>query len=150
MKKNNKLAVAEIVSQDNIKSCISTLEHLVNNSDALTFLSDDERVALLKAAGQLSRPDRDEIRKRNADVRKSRRQALTNSERQARAATGIRAARKDTVFKAPMQLSGKENNKDGTDLVLNSPRNCYICKKEFTQLHFFYDAMCPECAEFNY
>ena len=25
-----------------------------------------------------------------------------------------------------------------------------VCKAEFTQLHQFYDAMCPECAELNY
>lgn len=33
---------------------------------------------------------------------------------------------------------------------LGSPRNCYICKAEFTDLHHFYDALCPECADFNY
>jgi len=33
---------------------------------------------------------------------------------------------------------------------LSSPRNCYVCKAEFTQLHFFYDTMCPDCADFNY
>jgi NAD(P)-dependent dehydrogenase (short-subunit alcohol dehydrogenase family) len=25
-----------------------------------------------------------------------------------------------------------------------------VCKAEYTRLHFFYDAMCPSCAEFNY
>ena len=31
-----------------------------------------------------------------------------------------------------------------------NPRACYICKHEFTKVHFFYDTMCPSCAEFNY
>ncbi|NTV29883.1 MAG: SDR family oxidoreductase, partial [Candidatus Omnitrophica bacterium] len=30
------------------------------------------------------------------------------------------------------------------------PRVCYVCKDRFTKVHFFYDAMCPKCAEFNY
>jgi NAD(P)-dependent dehydrogenase (short-subunit alcohol dehydrogenase family) len=30
------------------------------------------------------------------------------------------------------------------------PRNCYVCKAEFTKVHFFYDSMCPKCADFNY
>src|SRR5690606_19358894 len=35
-------------------------------------------------------------------------------------------------------------------LRLATFRNCYVCKKEFTLLHHFYDQMCVECAEFNY
>jgi NAD(P)-dependent dehydrogenase (short-subunit alcohol dehydrogenase family) len=27
---------------------------------------------------------------------------------------------------------------------------CYVCKREFNELHFFYDQLCPECAAFNY
>ena len=29
-------------------------------------------------------------------------------------------------------------------------RNCYTCKRDFHELHHFYDAMCPECAELNW
>lgn len=27
---------------------------------------------------------------------------------------------------------------------------CYICKKSYQQIHFFYHSLCPECADFNY
>src|SRR6185369_15608982 len=30
------------------------------------------------------------------------------------------------------------------------PRSCYVCKVEFRKVHFFYDSMCPACAELNY
>ena len=33
---------------------------------------------------------------------------------------------------------------------LKKPKTCYVCKAEFTRLHLFYDAMCPDCAELNY
>ena len=33
---------------------------------------------------------------------------------------------------------------------LQNPRACYICKIRFTQLHFFYDQLCPSCAQLNY
>jgi NAD(P)-dependent dehydrogenase (short-subunit alcohol dehydrogenase family) len=33
---------------------------------------------------------------------------------------------------------------------LNDPEACYICKRDFTELHFFYHLLCPECAELNY
>src|SRR5690606_23404844 len=68
--------------------------------------------------------------------------------RAARAITGIRTARETPVFKAPPQIemvSGVEQERE-----LKSPRNCYVCKTPFTKLHFFYDAMCPDCAAFNY
>ncbi|HLP91913.1 MAG TPA: SDR family oxidoreductase [Nostocaceae cyanobacterium] len=33
---------------------------------------------------------------------------------------------------------------------LNKPINCYICKKPYTEIHFFYHSLCPQCAQFNY
>jgi NAD(P)-dependent dehydrogenase (short-subunit alcohol dehydrogenase family) len=32
----------------------------------------------------------------------------------------------------------------------NQPKRCYICKKTYTDIHFFYHLLCPNCAEFNY
>ena len=48
--------------------------------------------------------------------------------------------------------------KDGTDKTgqgqasgrLREPRNCYICKVDFLDLHHHYDTLCPTCAEFNW
>jgi len=34
--------------------------------------------------------------------------------------------------------------------MLSTPAHCYVCKLAFRELHFFYDALCPECAAFNY
>jgi len=33
---------------------------------------------------------------------------------------------------------------------LLNPLDCYICKKPFIKLHFFYASLCPDCAAFNY
>lgn len=33
---------------------------------------------------------------------------------------------------------------------LNQPIPCYICKQPYTQLHFFYHSLCPNCAQLNY
>ena len=33
---------------------------------------------------------------------------------------------------------------------LHSPRNCYVCKEEFIDLHFFYDTLCKKCGDLNY
>lgn len=33
---------------------------------------------------------------------------------------------------------------------VTNPRFCYVCKTEFFDIHFFYDQMCPSCAELNW
>ncbi len=78
--------------------------------------------------------------------------AIVAKERRLRAATGIRRAREDAVFTAPMQIAyaNREPEREDTVQTLETPRNCYVCKAEFTKLHQFYDSMCPKCAEFNY
>ena len=135
---------------EQIDDCISTLEGLVNNSELLSMMSEKQWVALMVASGKISRPDRKEIKKRNKDKNRIARQAVVKQERQARAATGIRSARDVSIFSAPKQISDGNDDLTKSPGELKSPRNCYVCKAEFTSLHFFYDSMCPSCAEFNY
>ncbi|EKO16869.1 oxidoreductase, short chain dehydrogenase/reductase family protein [Leptospira kirschneri str. H2] len=139
------------VSLEEIKNCILLLETLTKNPELLTALPEKERIALMIVTGKISRPDRNEIRIRNKTIKHSRRKEIVTQERQARATTGIRLARTTPVFKAPLQISDQTDIwKNETAPELSSPRNCYVCKKEYTRLHFFYDSMCPECGELNY
>lgn len=132
---------------EKIQSTIDVLETLLKDNTHLAKLSEVQRVALLAAAGKLSRPSKDETRARNKMFKKIREKNVANQDRQARAVTGIREARLDSIFSLPKQISAEaENNTQ----ELKSPRNCYVCKAEFTKLHHFYDSMCEPCAEFNY
>ncbi|MGR3318562.1 MAG: SDR family NAD(P)-dependent oxidoreductase [Candidatus Anammoxibacter sp.] len=156
--------VVDKCSHQDIENCITVLEKLVNNSKQHATLPEQQKIALMKAAGQLSRPNRDEIKKRNKEIKQAKRQMVVRDERDARAATGIRTARETAVFKAPKQIVKPANSSnpdikhEDSELIpelklksaLTSPRNCYICKTEFTRLHFFYDSMCMNCAESNY
>ena len=134
-------------SSEDIQTCIALLEDLVKNSVELAHLSNEQRIALLKVTGRISRPDREEIRKRKRDRTHLKRRKVVHHERRVRAATGIRSAREATVFTSPGQITGGQSS---SQLQLIRPRDCYICKREFTQVHFFYDALCPECAALNY
>ena len=139
----------QIYTSSEIDFCIRILTHMVTNSEDLVALPKEKQIELIKIAGQLSRPDSHQLKNRNKAIRKMKRQQIVSTERKARAATGIRLAREAPVFSAPLQLTDNaESQKEY--LVLQSPRNCYICKAEFTQLHFFYDTLCPGCAELNY
>ena len=137
-------------SPEEIQHCISFLENLATNSGQIVNLSEAQRIALMTAAGQLTRPDRRELKKRNKEKNRVQRQVVVQYERNVRAATGIRRARQASVFSAPVQIPDLAANLNSDSSELKSPRNCYVCKAEFTKLHFFYDAMCPSCAAFNY
>ncbi len=149
MNKTGKISGAKYSSEE-IASCIALLENLSGDSQQIAHLPAEQRNALMSAAGRLSRPDRIEIRKRRKDVRQIKRRIAVSHDRHARAVTGIRSARESSIFIAPKQISQTNNDLKSESLELKSPRNCYICKAEYKRMHFFYDALCPACAEFNY
>ncbi len=137
-------------SSDEIERCISLLEDLVRDTGQLANLPEEQRIALMKATGEISRPDRAETKKRNKAAKKILSLTTLEKDRRARNTTGIRTARTDEVFIAPAEI---EFNPDGSNQKgeeLNSPRNCYVCKEPFTQLHYFYDTMCKKCGDLNY
>jgi NAD(P)-dependent dehydrogenase (short-subunit alcohol dehydrogenase family) len=135
------------LKSESIEDCLKTLKQLVENQALLDSLSEEKRVELLKLSGKISRPNRDEIRERNKEIAKARKAQAREKNRQARAKTGIRQARLQTVFSAPLQITSSETFE--TD-DLKTPRNCYVCKVEYTKLHFFYDTMCRNCGDINY
>ena len=135
--------------QEEIDKCISVLEHLVENTDTLFDLSEDKRVALMKVAGLLSRPNKDEQNRRRKDSKKAAKRKMIERDKHARKETGIRSARESSIFVAPKLLTVSKETLE-SDSELESPRNCYVCKTLFTKLHHFYDTMCPDCGDYNY
>lgn len=133
---------------EDLKTCIEVLEKLLADSATFTEISESDRVRLMTAAGKLSRPSKEELRLRNKAISLANRKKIAQQDRNLRATTGIREARTHAVFVAPKQIAGQTPGHDAREM--SSPRNCYVCKAEFTKLHFFYDSMCPSCAEFNY
>jgi NAD(P)-dependent dehydrogenase (short-subunit alcohol dehydrogenase family) len=133
-----------------VDKAISVLEHLLKNGEQFVHLSEEQRIKLMQAAGQISRPDRAERKKRNKGVKLVKKQEKSEINRKARAASSIRSARLANVFEAPDQISLAEAAETKGKHYLTSPQNCYVCKKKYTEIHHFYDAMCVECGDFNY
>ena len=113
-------------SDQEIKTHISFLEKLINDSEQFANLSDEQRIALMTAAGKLSRPHRDEIKKRNYQLKQKKRQLVKTKERAVRADTGIRRAREKAVFTAPLKITDATANSTHDEFELKSPRNCYV------------------------
>ena len=138
-----------------LRAAAELLESVAANRALLADLSEEDRLRLLRAAGQISRPD---ASARRQLVKASQRQRRVNkSERAERVLnnTGIRQLRQKPVFVTPNVHPPKnfeqvevENDPDFREAV--EPQNCYICKQDFSTLHHFYDQLCPKCAELNY
>lgn len=137
-------------SSKEIDQCISLLDYLAKDTEQLANLPAEQRVALMKATGKISRPDRAETKKRNKSAKKLQGLTTLEKDRHARNTTGIRTARTDEVFTAPAQIEFNPDGSNQNSEELKSPRNCYVCKEEFTTLHFFYDTMCKKCGDLNY
>ncbi len=137
---------------------------------ALSVLSYEEREAFLKAAGQVARPGPWAKRELAADARQRHEAEKRSRDEKRLAKTGIRQSRRQRVFTPwqhggtidrtgggkvephvlPAQASGANAETVATGPKLEDTVNCYICKNDYHDVHFFYDALCPRCAEFNW
>lgn len=135
-------------SPEEIETCLKVLASFADKTEQLTLLTHEQRISMFKAAGTISRPDREEARKRQKDVKKLRKQTEKETNRTARKLTGIRSAREIPVFSAPEEITFTENLFEESEYA--TPHDCYVCRAKFTKVHHFYDTMCPTCADLNY
>ena len=89
------------VSQEEISLATKILEKLVADPIQLFELEEQTRITLMKAAGKLTRPDKEEFDGRKKDAKKAAERKRREREKHARKETGIRSAREATVFIAP-------------------------------------------------
>ena len=74
----------------------------------------------------------------------------------ARAETGIRTLRQKPIVHTPNvfppERFGQTDVADESTAyrVSEELQHCYVCKQKYTQIHHFYDQMCPSCAELNF
>ncbi|MBS1984970.1 MAG: SDR family oxidoreductase [Bdellovibrionales bacterium] len=131
------------------------MEKMVQDPTVLSAFPAAEQIRFKQAAGRLIYPDKMEIERRNKAKARARHDAKRQQDRTVRAATEIRTTRMQSVYVAPptRQLGTSAEAKTLADDIvgrLENPRGCYVCKTEFSDLHFFYDSMCLKCARFNY
>jgi NAD(P)-dependent dehydrogenase (short-subunit alcohol dehydrogenase family) len=139
---------SDLFTQDEAQICIKVLETLVENRPLLGSFSPEDRRRFLMAAGRISRPDRFELTRWAKERRREKHRRKASLDREARANTVIRANRKSSVFIPPAQVALPPTSAEAT--LLENPQNCYVCKKEYRRIHFFYDSMCEACGDFNY
>ena len=156
------------------------LEALRDDYDQLAALSIAERERLLTAAGQIARPGpwakrslaqaarrREEKRRKERDEQRLSQTGMRQSRRQRIFAPWTRGAVIDRSSGEKQVLSASRGldpgslahesvprnapEEEAADCqILEDPRHCYICKESYRKIHFFYDALCPSCAQTNW
>jgi NAD(P)-dependent dehydrogenase (short-subunit alcohol dehydrogenase family) len=62
--------------------------------------------------------------------------------------TGIRELRRKPVFMTPNVFPPRQIAPERRESL--EPRHCYVCKQKYSEIHHFYDQLCPSCAALNF
>ena len=138
-----------------VRHAAALLEALAADRALLAQMTSEDRTRLLHAAGEVSRPDALARRRLVKATRNQRKAERTQRAESVLQDTGIRRLRREDVFITPRLFAPADFVQETVDVepdVLHSHEvlNCYVCKRDYTELHHFYDQMCPSCATFNY
>ncbi len=130
------------------------LKQLAASRQWLDELSDEERIELLTAAGEVYCEDPATRRARVKARRRTKQNQQVARDEAVLSATGIRTLRSKPVFTTPNDYPPTDFEQSDVDdpafRETIETQHCYICKKHYRQVHHFYDQLCPACAKFNY
>jgi len=158
---------------ERLRAATELLESVAADRSVLSHLDSDERTRLLSAAGDVFCPDVEERRQQIRARRRRTRADKAQRDADILTGTGIRTLRAKPVFTSPNVFPPDDfaqtdvtdrlepDTADGTGTALDGtaappfrevsePQHCYVCKEKYSQVHFFYDQLCPDCAELNF
>ena len=138
-----------------LREATELLERVAQNRDLMAGLDAAERARLCNAAGALFSPDLDQ-RRQEAKVRgRARKREKVAADQKTRADAGIRVLRSKPVYITPNVFPPRQPPTDAPAEdplpgATHAPQHCYVCKQKYSEIHHFYDQLCPPCAAFNF
>ena len=139
---------------EQLRAATELLEAVAKNRDLLRDLSPQERARLTNAAGDVFCPDLDQRRVEAKNRGRLRKTERVQGDQQLRAETGIRHLRAKPVFITPNVFAPDnvlpDAIEDDEKAETRDLQHCYVCKQKYSQIHTFYDQLCPPCADFNF
>jgi NAD(P)-dependent dehydrogenase (short-subunit alcohol dehydrogenase family) len=145
------------------QTAIEFLEAVRARRGLLAGLDNEQRERLLRAAGEVARPDPWAKRELSRAAARRRKEELRARDEAALSQTGIRKKRQNEVYITPLlgaapvpagsdidQVLASEGVPQLAAVSVQGERSCYVCKRRFRTLHFFYDSMCGSCGDLNY
>jgi NAD(P)-dependent dehydrogenase (short-subunit alcohol dehydrogenase family) len=139
---------------ESLRAATELLESIVADRGLLAEVPEKDRHRLLTAAGLIYNPDPTARRRLVKATIRQRKAAKVKREEEALRRTGIRTLRRQPVFTTPNVFPPVEFEPDDVHgpepMEAMDPQHCYVCKESFSQIHHFYDQLCPPCAQLNF
>jgi len=136
------------------------LEALAHDPAALAAMPRELRARWLAACGRVVNGDKHAARQRKRAARSQAALERHARQQQALRAAAIRRERSDHKARSvglPMHALPRRDGpptspspSHPTAAALEHRRFCYVCKRAYEQVHFFYDSMCKRCGDFNH
>jgi NAD(P)-dependent dehydrogenase (short-subunit alcohol dehydrogenase family) len=160
-RKSSRDQTALVDLADRLRAVTETLEEIARDRGLLAELTAEERTRLLRAAGDVFNPDVPSRRHLVRSIEKKRRAEKIRKADEVLHETGIRSLRRQPVFTTPNVFPprafaandvapGEESRESSTHARTDDARHCYVCKRQYAEVHHFYDQLCTECAQLNY
>jgi len=128
-----------------VRAATELLETLAADWSQLDTLPPGARERLHHAIAQMYAPDRVARRRRVEAARREEKAAAAAREEAVLNRTGIRVSRR-----APTSTTPNCFPPEPIEPVEPVPGHCYVCRQPYSEVHHFYDQLCPGCAEFNF
>ncbi len=148
---------------ERLRSTTEFLTSIAGDRSVLDGVAPEERQRFLQAVALVYSPDRVERRRMAKAAARDRKAGRVKDDQAKKIQTGIQTLRRKPIFHTPNVFPPENVQTDvddearahGSYAVFGFSRadefqHCYVCKKKYTQIHHFYDQMCPECAELNF
>ena len=156
-----------------IRDAADLLEMLAADRSLLAHGSKDDQRRLIHAASEVWTPDPTQRRALTKALAKRRAAEARKAEEALLSQRGIRRLRRRPTFTTPNiyppmepgelppardeatrgdTAPGETSHREtaGGEAAGIERQHCYVCKEPFTELHHFYDQLCPPCAELNF
>ena len=149
-----------------IRAAADLLEKIAADRTLLARAGKEDQRRLIHAAGEVWTPDPARRRALTKALAKKRKAESRRAENKVLNERGIRRLRRKPTFTTPNIFPPAEAGGIGPALNPDSvsdgrtgevgreagvgEQHCYVCKEPFTELHHFYDQLCPPCAELNF
>jgi NAD(P)-dependent dehydrogenase (short-subunit alcohol dehydrogenase family) len=134
---------------EQVRKATDLLECLAGDWGLLDQLPADLRERLHRAVAGLADPNHRAQRRRSKAAARERRAQAVSRQDAVLNETGIRTLRRRPLVTTPNVFPPEHNDAQPADGAVGE-RHCYVCKQKYSQLHGFYDQLCPACGDENF
>jgi NAD(P)-dependent dehydrogenase (short-subunit alcohol dehydrogenase family) len=154
---------------EGLRATTELLERIAADWGLLDRFPAEIREHFHRAVALMANPSPKARRKTAKAVKRTRKAAAAKRDDTMLSETGIRTLRRRPVFTTPNVFPPKEfeprdlppgvaeelEGRAGVEERFEhrhamDPRCCYVCKRDYTAIHHFYDHLCPPCAELHF